>query len=329
MRAAGVGAEAARVAVVTSTVGEHEDADLPLIVEGLLAAGLDARAVAWDAADAQWERYDLAVIRSTWDYAGRLEEFLGWTDAAARVTRLWNPAATVRWNSDKRYLLELAARGVPVVPTRFVEPGAPWAEEDFEAGRAVVVKPSVSAGARDTARYEPGQLADAARHVRMLQEQGRTAMVQPYLRRVEEGERALVFFGGAFSHAIRKGPLLTEPGVVDNARVAHPGVAPYRPTAAELDTARAALAAVPGPDGPLFARVDLALGAEGEPVVMELELIEPNLFLGTDPHGLGRLVAAVTAAVAGEPGKPGEAEESERPAEPGEPVEAVAGEATA
>ncbi|MEU6215400.1 hypothetical protein ABZ891_36580 [Streptomyces sp. NPDC047023] len=314
MRAAGVGAEAARVAVVTSTVGEHEDADLPLIVEGLRAAGLDARAVAWDAADVQWERYDLAVIRSTWDYAGRLEEFLAWADAAARVTRLWNPAATVRWNSDKRYLLELAARGVPVVPTRFVEPGAPWAEEEFEAGRAVVVKPSVSAGARDTARYEPGQLADAARHVRMLREQGRTAMVQPYLRRVEEGERALVFFGGAFSHAIRKGPLLTEPGVVDNARVAHPGVAPYRPTAAELDTARAALAAVPGPDGPLFARVDLAMGAEGEPVVMELELIEPNLFLGTDPHGLGRLVAAVTAAVAGEPGKPGEA---------------VAGEATA
>ncbi|MEU6312637.1 hypothetical protein [Streptomyces sp. NPDC047014] len=296
MGAGGNGAGAARVAVVTSGPGAAQDADLPLIVAGLRDAGLAAEAVHWDAEHVRWDRFDLALIRSTWDYAGRLEEFLAWADATARVTRLCNPAPVVRWNSDKRYLLDLAARGVPVVPTRFVEPGGPWAEEDLGAGRPVVVKPSVSAGARDTARYEPGQLADAARHVRMLREQGRTAMVQPYLRLVAEGERALVFLGGTFSHAIRKGPLLTEAGVVDNARVAHPGAAPYRPSEAELAVARAAVAAVPGPEGPLFARVDLALDEGREPVVMELELIEPNLFLGMNPRGLDRLVAAVAGA---------------------------------
>uniref|UniRef100_UPI001CA35847 ATP-grasp domain-containing protein n=1 Tax=Streptomyces sp. WAC05950 TaxID=2487419 RepID=UPI001CA35847 len=243
-----------------------------------------------------WVGYDLAVIRSTWDYVGRIDEFLAWAEATARVTRLWNPAPLVRWNSDKSYLLDLAGRGVPEVPTRCIAPGDSYGEEDFEGTHGVVVKPSVSAGARDTARYEPGRGADAERHARMLLGQGRTAMVQPYLPLVEEGERALVFFAGTFSHAIRKQALLTEPGEMDNARVAHPGAALHTPTEAELRTARAALAAVPSPDEPLFARVDLVLDEAREPVLMELELIEPNLFLGLDPRGADRLALAVAAA---------------------------------
>ncbi|MFD6974804.1 RimK family alpha-L-glutamate ligase [Streptomyces sp. NPDC059979] len=281
---------------MTSDTGADEDADLPLILGALRAAGLSAEAVAWDAGPHACERFDLAVIRSTWDYAGRLDEFLAWADATARVTRLWNPAPLVRWNSDKRYLLELAERGVPVVPTRFVEPGGHCDEADFDAAHGVVVKPAVSSGARDTARYEPGHGADALRHARMLLDQGRTAMVQPYLPLVEEGERALVFFAGEFSHAIRKQPLLTEAGLIDNFRVPHPGAAPYQPSEAELRTARAALAAVPPPGDLLFARVDLALDGAREPVVMELELIEPNLFLRINPQGLERFVEAVTAA---------------------------------
>ncbi|MFB6693259.1 hypothetical protein ACFCX3_22320 [Streptomyces virginiae] len=190
---------------------------------------------------------------------GRIDEFLAWAEATARVTRLWNPAPLVRWNSDKSYLLDLAGRGVPVVPTRCIAPGDSYGEEDFEGMHGVVVKPSVSAGARDTARYEPGRGADAERHARVLLGEGRTVMVQPYLPLVEEGERAL------------GGPA----------------------TEAEL---RAALAAVPSPDEPLFARVDLVLDEAREPVLIELELIERNLFLGLDPRGADRLALAVAAA---------------------------------
>ncbi|MFJ7591283.1 RimK family alpha-L-glutamate ligase [Streptomyces sp. NPDC097617] len=288
---------AARVAVVTSKGGAEVDADLPLILAALNAAGLSAQAVAWDADRPQWDGYDLAVIRSTWDYADRLAEFLAWAEATERVTRLWNPAPLVRWNSDKRYLLELAGRGIPVVPTRFVEPGGSCDAQDFDGPHGVVVKPAVSSGARDTARYEPGRGADAERHARMLLDQGRTTMVQPYLPLVAEGERALVFFGGVFSHAIRKQPLLTEAGLIDNFRVPHPCAAPYEPTEAELRTARAALAAVPAPGDLLFARVDLALDEDREPVLMELELIEPNLFLRINPQGLERFAEAVAAAL--------------------------------
>ncbi|WP_327675079.1 ATP-grasp domain-containing protein [Kitasatospora sp. NBC_00458] len=280
---------------MTARAAAEYDADLPLIVDALRARGLTAEAVDWDAGDAEWERFDLAVIRSTWDYAERIADFLAWTDKAACGTRLRNPASVVRWNSDKRYLAELAGHGVPVVPTRFLEPGGPCDEADFDLPGGVVVKPAVSAGSRDTARYEPGRTADALRHARLLLDQDRTVMVQPYLRRVVEGERALVFVAGAFSHAIRKGPVLTEPGVIDNLRVAHPGVTAHDPTEAELRTARAALAAVPGTEPLLFARVDLALDDAGEPVVMELELIEPNLFLAHNPQGLERFATAVAA----------------------------------
>ncbi|MEU1290473.1 hypothetical protein [Kitasatospora sp. NPDC005856] len=285
----------ARVAVVTSGAGVEHDVDLPLIVDALRADGLSAEPVVWNTASVTWERFDLAVIRSAWDYVERLDEFLTWADATAGVTRLWNPASVVRWNSDKHYLGELARRGVSVVPTRFLEPGRGITPADFDGADGVVVKPAVSAGALDTARYEPGRHANAARHARMLLDRGRSVMVQPYLPRVDEGERALVFVGGAFSHAIRKDPLLTEPGVIDNNLVPHLGVAPYRPTEPEIGTAVAALATVPSPVAPLFARVDLVLGNAGEPVVLELELIEPNLFLQTDPEGLGRFVEAVAA----------------------------------
>ncbi|MFI1105465.1 RimK family alpha-L-glutamate ligase [Streptomyces melanogenes] len=294
-----MGAGAAKVAVVTSAAGLEYDVDLPLVVDALRADGLAAEAVAWDADGVEWGGFDRAVIRSTWDYSGRLDEFLAWADKAGRATRLWNPLPVVRWNSDKRYLPELAGRGVAVVPTRVIDPGGRCEEADFDLPTGAVVKPSVSAGARDTARYEPGRHADAARHARMLLDQGRSAMVQPYLPLVEEGERALVFLaardGLTFSHAIRKQPVLTEPNVIDNFRETHPGLVPHEPTGAEIRTALDALAAVPAPDALLFARVDLVLDDSRAPVVMELELIEPNLFLRSDPRALERFVCAVAA----------------------------------
>ncbi|MCW7991619.1 hypothetical protein XF35_42110, partial [Streptomyces platensis subsp. clarensis] len=217
------------------------DTDLPLLVEALRANGVTTSAVAWDAQAVAWDGFDLAVIRSTWDYAERVDEYLAWADRTDRLTSLWNPAPVVRWSSDKRYLSDLAEQGVAVVPTRFVEPGTPYDEAELLGTGAVVVKPVVSAGALDTARYEPDQHAAAKRHVRTLLDQGRAVMVQPYLRLVEEGERALVFISGTFSHAIRKGPVLTESGVIDNDRVPHPDVIPYQPTDEEISAALAAL----------------------------------------------------------------------------------------
>ncbi|MFD3695513.1 hypothetical protein ACFWUZ_05055 [Streptomyces sp. NPDC058646] len=201
----------------------------------------------------------------------------------------------MRWNSDKRCLLDLAGRGVAVVPPQFVAPGGHLRAEDFDQACGVVVKPAASAGATDIARYEPGRHADAVRHARMLLDQGRTAMVQPYQSLIEAGERAPVFCAGAFSHAIRKEPLLTEPGVIGRFRVPHPGAAPYRPAEQEVRAARAALAAVPSAQVPLFARVDLTPAEAREPVVMERELLGPPLFLGSDPQGLRRFVDAVAA----------------------------------
>ncbi|GAA1386821.1 hypothetical protein GCM10009639_11040 [Kitasatospora putterlickiae] len=286
---------ATRVALVTSEAGLRLDEDLPPVVAALAERGLAAEPVVWGAGLTAWERFELAVVRSTWDYVERIDEFLAWADGTARVTRLWNPAPLIRWNSDKHHLAELARRGVAVVPTRFLEPGSPVDPAELDGPDGVVVKPAVSAGALDTARYAPGRAEQAARHARALLDRGRAVMVQPYLPRVTEGERALVLLGGAFSHAVRKGPVLTEPGVIDNDRFPHPDVTAYRPTEAELRTARAALAAVPGARSPLFARVDLVLDAGGEPVVLEVELVEPNLFLDTDPAGPDRFAGAVAA----------------------------------
>ncbi|MFF4452231.1 RimK family alpha-L-glutamate ligase [Streptomyces goshikiensis] len=286
-------ATARRVVLATDAFGRARDAELPVLIAALRERGVDAAAADWDDAGFDWAAQDAVVIRSTWDYTERLPEFLAWASRVAAVTALHSPAEVVRWNSDKTYLAELAAAGVPTVPTRFIAPGEPV---ELTEGGEIVVKPSVSAGARNSARYTPAQRGAAEAHVRMLHEGGATAMVQPYLERIVDGERALVFLGGEFSHAMRKGPVLTDTGRVDNTRVPHPDLVGHAPDAAELAVARAALTALATARaaGPLlYARVDLALDAAGSPVVMELELIEPNLFL-TAAGGVDRFVEAVT-----------------------------------
>ncbi|MFD5512779.1 hypothetical protein ACFWIB_34185 [Streptomyces sp. NPDC127051] len=279
-----------RVALATSEPGLAWDSDLPLVLDALRARGVDAVAAAWDAPDFDWSGCAAVVVRSTWDYAVRWPEYLAWVDAVQGATRLDNPAALVRWNTDKRYLGELAGRGVPVVPTRFIAPG----EAVVLPGEGqFVVKPTVSAGARDTGRYAQHHHEAAAGHVAALRAAGSTAMVQPYLARIDEGERALVFLGGAFSHAMRKGPVLTDLGGIDNDRVPHPDLVLHRPSAAELALAEAALAAAPGARALLYARVDIATADDGTPVLMELELVEPNLFLGHSEDGLRRFTDLV------------------------------------
>ena len=178
----------------------------------------------WDDPSVDWSQFDVAVLRSTWDYAERIDEFLAWIAHCAVVTRLENPPEIVRWNTDKRYLQDLARAGVPVVPTRFVVPGADASAEldRFLAGGPgvlsvghveqfadFVVKPSVGAASRDAARYRRADRALALAHLSRLLDAGRHTMLQPYLDRVDQqGETALMYFEGEFSHAVRKGPIL-------------------------------------------------------------------------------------------------------------------------
>ncbi|MCX5263294.1 RimK family alpha-L-glutamate ligase [Streptomyces sp. NBC_00199] len=291
----------ARIALVTYDPRPEpsKDADFPVLLGALREAGAQADGVFWDDADVDWAAYDLVVIRSTWDYSWRADEFAAWTRKVASVTRLANPADVVRWNADKRYLGELAAAGVPTVPTRYFAPGEP---AELPDGDEYVIKPASGAGARYAARYPPDGHERAVRHLARMHDEGLTAMVQPYVRGIDAGgERALQFFGGRLLHASRKRAVLAPGTAFDAEKVAHPGLEPWTPSPAELAVAERALAAVPDAPELLYARVDLVDGDDGEPRVMELELVEPNLFLFLHPRSVPHVVAGILTAAGAAP----------------------------
>ncbi len=274
-----------RVALATCAALPELYADDQPLVAALASLGVTASPAVWSG-DVDWSAYDLVVVRSCWDYTDRRAEFLAW---AASVPRLANPADVLAWNTDKRYLGELAAAGVPVVPTTFVAPGESFEVPAYEH----VVKPTVSAGGRDTVRYAAGQ--SSAAHAQALLDAGRHVMVQPYATAVDtEGETSVLSFGGVVSHAARKAPVLVGDGAVDPGEVA---ITPREASAAELALAASALAAVPFEGSLLYARVDMVPGADGSPVLMELELVEPCLFLATSPGAVDRFAGAVVAAL--------------------------------
>ena len=287
-----------RVALVTCAKLPDLDPDDRLALAPLAARGVTTEIAIWDDPFVDWAGYDLVVLRSTWGYAPRRDEFVSW---ARTVPALVNPADVVAWNTDKRYLAELAAAGVPTVPTDWVEPGREWTppvEGEY------VIKPAVSAGSQDTGRYDltdPEHRELALGHVRRLTGAGRVTMVQPYLAAVDsDGETALVFLAGpdglAFSHAIRKGPMLTGPDLGETALYKEERIDARVATAEQQAVAEQVLAVLPGgPDRLLYARVDLIPGPGGAPVLVELELTEPSLFVGYADGGPDRLADAVLA----------------------------------
>ncbi|WP_200212744.1 ATP-grasp domain-containing protein [Micromonospora coerulea] len=293
-----------RVALVTCTDLPHLDPDDRLVLAPLAARGIAAEAVSWDDPAADWSAYDLVVLRSPWDYALRRDEFVAW---ARTVPTLVNPADVVRWNTDKRYLAELSGAGVPTVPTAWVAPGQSWAPAD---SGEYVIKPAVSAGSQDTGRYDladPEHRELAVRHVRRLSDGGRVTMVQPYLEAVDVvGETALLFLAGAdglaFSHAIRKGPMLTGPDLGVDGLYKPEEITPRTATPEQLAVADRTLAVVPGGrDRLLYARVDLIPGPDGSPVLVELELTEPSLFIGHADGAPDRLADAIVTQLARRP----------------------------
>ena len=287
-----------RVALVSATAALGTDDDEAFLLPALRATGADPAVVVWDDPAVDWAAFDVVVLRSTWDYTMRRDEFLTWVAAADAVTRLRNRPAVVRWNSDKVYLRDLVGWGLPVVPTVFLAPGDPPA---FPDGVPFVVKPTVSAGSRNTARYAPGERDVAHDHARRLLDRGRTVMVQPYVASVDErGETALVFLGGRYSHAVTKDALLV-PGerANEDKLFATEKLRAVEPSAAERAVAEAVLDALPFPrDELLYARVDLVLGADGTPAVLELELVEPSLMLPqAPPEAAGRLAREILALI--------------------------------
>lgn len=279
-----------RIALATARAAWGVDPDEPVLLRALGEVGAEAQPAAWDDPSVDWARYDLVVLRSTWDYAERREAFLAWLDGVARATRVENPPPVVRANTHKGYLAHLAAEGVAVVPTAFAAPGEPlarWPDGPF------VVKPAVSAGSRDTLRCAPGERERPAALAARLHAEGRTVMVQPYVGSVDDrGETAVCFIDGTLSHAIAKGPIL-EPGsdVIDGLH-APEQLAPRQARPAERAVADAALAAL-GAQRLLYARVDVVDDDDGSPMVLEVELTEPSLFLREAPGAPQRFAAAI------------------------------------
>ncbi|WP_409181780.1 hypothetical protein F9C11_35760 [Amycolatopsis sp. VS8301801F10] len=264
------------------------DGDEAAVLPALADLGFTVSWAAWDS-DADFASADLVVLRAAWDYPSRREEFLSWCEG---VPGLSNPAAVVRWNTDKTYLGELLDAGVPTVPVEIVPPGEKprWPKKPF------VVQPSVGRG---SARFETAG-AEAEKHLRALHDDGRTALVRPYQSSVDtQGEIAVTFFGGVYSHAFTKSAESDASGQYREEQLAPAVPAPEVRAAAEdaLDAACGLLGILRAEL--LYARVDLVRGDDGRPLVLELKVTEPSLgFRHADAGAPLRFASAVRQQLA-------------------------------
>jgi hypothetical protein len=285
------------VALATCAALPELDNDEQLVIAPLEARGVRVMVAVWDDPAVDWAQYDLVVIRSTWDYTARRDAFVEW---ARRVPRLANPADIVAWNTDKHYLADLASAGVTVVPTAWLEPGD--TVELPSSGRHVV-KPAVGAGSVDAATYELDDAAPAAAaraHAERVLGGGQAVLVQPYLSAIDaHGETGLIFLHGRFSHAVGKSAMLGGDEREEIAGLYKAETIESRtPTAAEMALAEHVLGVVPGGATRLtYARVDLVPADDGTPLLIELELTEPSLFMATAPGSAERLADAIVATL--------------------------------
>lgn len=292
-----------RVAIVTADEVHMVTADgeLPFVISALENAGVRAATQQWQDASVVWSAYDLVVIKSPWDYTFFADKFQDWLTRTSAQVQVLNCAHTIGWNLDKRYLGQLAELGVPVVPTRYVSGVADVAAAFDELNDQVVVKPNVSAGARDTGRFDHGDPA-AVELARRIIKAGKIAMIQPAIESVATvGEHALLYFDGEYSHAIVKGPILDLGGGLVSGSYRET-ITSHEPTADEYQVAEKVLRVLPqilldrGCDcptqTPLYARLDLVNSTEG-PLLLEAELFEPSLFFEADHSALVRYTQAI------------------------------------
>lgn len=280
------------LAWVTTRAARGLDEDEEVALAALRRTGVAVTVVDWDDPAVDWSAFDRVVLRSTWDYDDRLDAFVAWLARVDTVTELVNPLPAVLWSTDKQYLRELEAAAVPVTPTRFVPPGS---APVFPPGR-FVVKPAVGAGSRGAASYGPTQHPAAAAHVAALHADGQVVLVQPFVASVPtEGEWPLVFLAGEYSHAASKRVALPEASVIEDLFAAEVNTA-HTASDEQVAVARAAVTVVTERFGVLpYARVDLVRADDGSSLVLEVELVEPSLFLPqADPGVADRLAAALT-----------------------------------
>ncbi|MFW2382833.1 MAG: ATP-grasp domain-containing protein [Acidimicrobiales bacterium] len=290
-----------RIALLASADAMDLDTDGPLLFPALEQAQVDYDVVAWDDPKVKWQSYDAVVLRATWDYFRRVEDFLDVLELIDKVSTLHNPLDVVRWNIDKRYLNDLSSAGLPVVPSAYVAHLSPPTELGLALGQVlgwgsdeVVVKPTVSAGSNDTFRLDAADGSAVTRAVQSVIDSDRVAMLQPYLHLVDSyGERGCVYVNGSFDHAFAKKALLT-PGRQDVDGLFIPErVEAVELTDAEYDVAHRTNAWLTLTFGPLlYARIDMLASPAG-PMIVEVELIEPSLFMASDPPCAKRFAAAV------------------------------------
>jgi glutathione synthase/RimK-type ligase-like ATP-grasp enzyme len=274
-----------RVAVATSVSDEvNFDPDAQILLDALEGAGLEGSMCVWDDPTIEWASFDLTVIRSTRDYTRDRDEFLRW---AHGIERLLNPYPIIEYSTDKHYLADLESRGHRIVATTFCDVGE---EPTFPDGR-FVVKPTVGAGSIDAEKYGPDDHEAAEAHVRRLHASARDAMIQPYIDSIDDaGERALVFIDGAFSHAMTKGAMLNTAADDRDAQFRRRQMSRAE---AEADAVAFGEAVLEDPFRDLlYARVDLVKVPEGW-AIMELELVEPALFLAYEARAPRRLAEAI------------------------------------
>jgi len=275
---------AADIALATCLTLPEPDFDEAPLVAALTRAGLTVAVPAWDDPAADWSA-PITVLRSTWNYALAREAFVRWAEQVASLSTLVNPVEIVRWNSHKSYLLDLQSQGVPIAPTVLVRRGdhAPLADVMSDQGwTEVVIKPAVGAGSFKCMRVRSGDVPRGEAHLRALAAE-RDVLVQRYLPAVEDyGERALVWIDGELTHSVRKSPRFDD----EDEHVSH--AMPI--SAAERSLAELALGKLPRDVDLLYARIDVAPGPAGDPVLMELELLEPSLFFAQGPVALERFV---------------------------------------
>jgi glutathione synthase/RimK-type ligase-like ATP-grasp enzyme len=262
--------------------------------QALVDRGASVHLPDWRDERVVWSAFDLAVVRTVWDYSRDRETFVAWAERTATAVTLENPADVLRWNTHKGYLIELEERGAPVVPTAWAARGDRVDIGALAAARGwdeVVVKPAIGAGSIGTLRFDRSSIAsgDAQVHLDALLAAG-DALVQPFRRRIAEGELSLIIVEGRVTHAVRKVPAPGEFRIQGRFGGEYAREVPTADTVALaewiVDTVGTRL---------LFARVDLVAADDGTLELSELEATEPDLYLGLSEEGTTRLADAIVA----------------------------------
>ncbi|MGC1067778.1 hypothetical protein WKH16_17600 [Pantoea agglomerans] len=291
------------IALVTDAESLANDYDMPLLVEACEKAGIKAEVVRWDDEEIRWEDFTSVILRSPWSYVERLKDFISWAEKVSAITDLYNPLPVIKWGLNKKYLLDLRDAGLSIVPTEVIRAGEQEITSlvsDFidkqNSAAEIVIKPMVGAYSRGVRRFRVADKESAASYIHEQHSLGNNVLLQPYLTSIDtSGETDLVFFNGVYSHAIRKSALLQQDGTVreplQEFRKAR------QPTEDELHLAGAAVKAVEKifrlQNPLLYARIDLILDDDSQPVILEMEICEPSLNLPFSSGSAERFAEAI------------------------------------